>query len=321
MTVTCAWPRACCPGRRPGWKGHHYALVTVDGLAPGSSHGSTRWPSTDAPVWPDPDVRSSRPPVIRDDPTGSGQPEWPTGRAAPPCPTTGGATAPTASMPCAPWRSTLRRGRGRAPRILAFLGDQVYADETSEAMREFIASSARPRLSHRVWRSRTTRSTPTCTGSPGATRRTGGCSPPLPTCNDLRRPRHPRRLEHLLDLAGRRSTGPRGGTSAWMGGLASYWVYQHLGNLSPAPACRGRGLCQGLWAHEGRGRELDLTEAVFDLVRRVRTVIPTSIGGANVRDLGDSRLVVVDSRAARVLQPKASIDARPRRDGVGSTSS
>jgi hypothetical protein len=54
-------------------------------------------------------------------------------------------------------------------------------------------------------------------------------------------------------------------------------------------------------AHEGNG-ELDLTEAVNDLARRVDRH-PEVYRWSYVRDFGDSRLVVVDSRAARVLEP------------------
>ena len=50
--------------------------------------------------------------------------------------------------------------------------------------------------------------------------------------DDLRRPRHDRRLEHLRSWVARH---PRRAVVAEhvVGGLMSYWVYQHLGNLSP----------------------------------------------------------------------------------------
>ena len=88
----------------------------------------------------------------------------------------------------------------RWPDVVVFLGDQVYADDTSPKMKEFIASRRDPRAAA-VERAQ---------GLPGV-------RPPLPARverpgqpvaaldpaerDDLRRPRHPRRLEHQLDLA------------------------------------------------------------------------------------------------------------------------
>src|SRR5690606_5333739 len=79
-------------------------------------------------------------------------------------------------------------------------------------------------------------------------------------------------------------------------GLGSYWVYQHLGNLSP-------------------------TERAADPVYRAVTSTPTDAGDtvdefawradtepetyrwSYVRDLGDHRLIMLDSRCGRVLSP------------------
>ncbi|WP_342778881.1 hypothetical protein [Marihabitans asiaticum] len=64
----------------------------------------------------------------------------------------------------------------RWPDMVLFLGDQVYADETSPAMREFIAS--RRSLDEAPWEElkdyRGVR--PPLRPSPGATRRPAGCS-------------------------------------------------------------------------------------------------------------------------------------------------
>ena len=54
-----------------------------------------------------------------------------------------------------------------------------------------------------------------------------------PVLDDLRRPRRARRLEHLGAVAARRCSA-RLVEERIIGGLSSYWVYQHLGNLSPA---------------------------------------------------------------------------------------
>ncbi len=52
--------------------------------------------------------------------------------------------------------------------------------------------------------------------------------------DDLRRPRRPRRLEHLALVARGHAADVLVAGARSIGGLASYWVYQHLGNLSPA---------------------------------------------------------------------------------------
>ncbi len=79
-----------------------------------------------------------------------------------------------------------------------------------------------------------------------------------------------------------------------VGGYASYWIYQHLGNLSP--------------------RELDRDD-LFDKVKVADDAGPllrefayrTHRGAAGTRwsfcrDFGDTRLVVMDSRGGRVLE-------------------
>ena len=53
-----------------------------------------------------------------------------------------------------------------------------------------------------------------------------------------------------------------------MGGLSSYWVYQHIGNLSPSQLADDEIYAQVIAGADPGGEELDLTEAVFDLARR-----------------------------------------------------
>jgi PhoD-like phosphatase len=96
-------------------------------------------------------------------------------------------------------------------------------------------------------------------------------------------------------------------TSWWhdriVGGLAAYWVYQHLGNLTPEERRRDE-----LWRliddHEGE-EELDLSDQLDALAERADED-PATYRWSYARDLGtQARLVVVDSRAARVLEPDA----------------
>ncbi|MET0480727.1 MAG: alkaline phosphatase D family protein, partial [Mycetocola sp.] len=93
-------------------------------------------------------------------------------------------------------------------------------------------------------------------------------------------------------------------TSWWqeriVAGLASYWVYQHLGNLSPSERAE-----DAIWQQVARyndDAELDLS-AVLDSFADRADQEPTSYRWSYCRDFGDTRLVVVDSRAARNLAP------------------
>jgi hypothetical protein len=82
------------------------------------------------------------------------------------------------------------------------------------------------------------------------------------------------------------------------GGLMSYWVYQHLGNLSPAEV-RKEGILDALLdVADGTGvrREWAMRSEEF-------TPVPGGYRFSFARDLGPVRLVVVDARNGRVLEP------------------
>ncbi len=85
-----------------------------------------------------------------------------------------------------------------------------------------------------------------------------------------------------------------------IGGLASYWVYQHLGNLAPEEI-RAEGM---LARFEESG---DATEALRAWAAESEefTPVPGGYPFSYSRDLGPVRLVVVDSRNGRVLTPGA----------------
>lgn len=77
--------------------------------------------------------------------------------------------------------------------------------------------------------------------------------------------------------------------------LSSYWIYQHLGNLSP------RELADDpLFASVNEGRDGATVLARF--ARRADRE-PASARWSYCRDIGGTRLIVVDSRAGRVLEP------------------
>lgn len=81
-------------------------------------------------------------------------------------------------------------------------------------------------------------------------------------------------------------------------GLASYWVYQHLGNLSPAQL-KGDPDYQKVLAAEG-----DVWSLLVDLADRADAEVD---GDKGLRfsyrwDLGRSRLIMIDSRNSRILE-------------------
>jgi hypothetical protein len=182
------------------------------------------------------------------------------------------------------------------PDLVVFLGDQVYADETSPEMQEFISSrrdiDAPPgkelkdfdeyaHLYSLAW-------------SDPANRWLLSTLPSSMIFDD-----HDVRDDWNTSHAWREQMER---TDWWHGrivaGLASYWVYQHLGNLS-ADEREKDEIWQHVLAHEGDD-ELDLTDVLDEFADRVDQE-PDSYRWSYSRDINGSRLVVVDSRAARVL--------------------
>lgn len=88
-----------------------------------------------------------------------------------------------------------------------------------------------------------------------------------------------------------------------VGALGSYWIYQHIGNLSPGLLAEDE-LWQAITAHSASGSpdELDITERLDALAARADRH-PETYRWSFTRELGDCRLVMIDSRAARVLEP------------------
>jgi PhoD-like phosphatase len=78
-------------------------------------------------------------------------------------------------------------------------------------------------------------------------------------------------------------------------GIISYWAYQHLGNLSP------RALDEDDLYPRVRGNP-----RATEVLREFATKVSSTEAGARwsyCRDVGDTRLIFVDSRAGRVLTP------------------
>jgi hypothetical protein len=80
-----------------------------------------------------------------------------------------------------------------------------------------------------------------------------------------------------------------------VGGLASYWIYQHIGNLSPEHLAEDGLYAQVRDAEDGGPL---LREFAFRADREV-----AGTRWSYCRDFGRSRLIMIDSRAGRVLDP------------------
>ncbi|MCX5363980.1 alkaline phosphatase family protein [Streptomyces sp. NBC_00124] len=268
--------------------GHHYALVPVTGLTPGTSSsyevlldGVRVWPLPDSP-FPDSVIRTPADgDTVR---VAFGSCRW----AAPPH----GEPDPVGidALDTLAARIATDPDRER-PDVLLLLGDQVYADETSPATRRWLA--ARRDLS----------------------------DPPGSEVADYEEYTH-LYYESWLDPEIRwlLSTVPScmifddhdviddwNTSAAWvedmratpwwrervLSGLMSYWVHQHLGNLSPAELDS-----DPLYA--ALRETPDGTDELRAFACRA-DVDPASVRWSYRRDFGRVRLVMVDSRAARVL--------------------
>ncbi|TFV63472.1 UNVERIFIED_ORG: alkaline phosphatase family protein [Bacillus sp. AZ43] len=84
------------------------------------------------------------------------------------------------------------------------------------------------------------------------------------------------------------------------GGLVSYWVYQHLGNLSPQELA-----ANATWQAIQDIAADDVTRDAEPMLREMAELAdaePATIRWSYVRHWGDARLIMVDSRAGRVLE-------------------
>ena len=297
--------------------GRHYALVVVDELQPGTV-SEYAVDLDDEQVWPQPEPEYPGLPasrirtLLRSDPT---RLAFGSCRTSGPHDAQGNANNGVDALRAyAHHLSRPERTDADWPHLVIFLGDQVYADETSEQMQDFIASRRSldeppgeelkdfEEYSHLYWLAWTDPLNRWLLST-------------LPSAmifddHDIRDDWNTSQTWHREMNA----------TSWWhqriVGGLASYWVYQHLGNLSPDELAEDE-----VWQRISRhaesvaqsrsesgaesvaAEELDLTAALDDLAERVDRQ-PETYRWSYARDLGETRLVVVDSRAARVLEPE-----------------
>jgi PhoD-like phosphatase len=283
--------------------GHHYALVVLDGLAPGTAY-PYQVRLDGAPAWPEPGQPAS---VLRTlAPTGAVRLVFGSCRVAAP-------HAPPWSVPSGDGtgvgRDALRayalRLRGAAPErwpaLLLLVGDQVYADATGPEVRAFIRSRRDPgrppglqvadfeeftRLYRVAW-------------SDPPVRWLLSTVPSAMICDD--HDVHDNWNCSAAWLAAMRAT------SWWQervtGGLMAYWLYQHLGNLAPAELAADPTY-QAVTGAAGQdaGAWLRQQAAAWDQGRGGR-------GFSHARRLGAARLVAVDVRGGRVLAPERELVA------------
>ena len=291
--------------------GHHFAIVVCDGLQPGTTtpydvalDGERVWPEPESPYPPS---------VVR---TLSGQPGEPIKLLFGSCRVARPHEAPYTS----------RRGKEGVgvdalyayavrmqstppeewPEAVLFLGDQVYADELSPKTREHIertrgfdeppgegiANFAEYTvLYEEAW------SDPTI-------RWALSTIPSAMIFDD-----HDIHDDWNTSATWRRQMQA---TSWWQdrvtGGLMAYWLYQHLGNLSPTELAENEVL-QKLQALDGDGE---------DLLREFAAMADREADGGRGarwsyrRDLGDVRVLMLDSRGGRALErgERSMVDAR-----------
>lgn len=283
--------------------GHHFALVAVEGLQPGSRQtyevevdGTT--------VWPDPG--SAYPPSV----IATLEPGRPLRMAFGSCRTSvshdaaGNRTHGVDAMRAYALRlaELAREGQpGDWPDLMLFLGDQVYADETSDEMEAFIA--ARRDIEQPPWDELKDFEEYSylyrlAWGEP-ANRWLLSTMPTQMIFDD-----HDIRDDWNTSIEWKQKMEA---TSWWheriVAGLGSYWVYQHLGNLSPEERAKDELWQAVLAGADSAGGEVDITAQVDEFAERVDQH-PTAYRWSFTRDIDDVRLVVVDSRAARVLDPE-----------------
>ncbi|HEX3215102.1 MAG TPA: alkaline phosphatase D family protein, partial [Actinomycetota bacterium] len=292
-------------GRAPTFavEGHHYALVLIDGLEPDRVY-TYRVELDGEPVWPEP-VAPPDGPAFPASTIRTPHGDHPLRIAFGSC----RVAAPHEPPWTLPPSADRKRGKGADalyafalrmrdtdpdtwPDLLLLLGDQIYADDTSEEVQAFIRSRrdvGRPpglevadfeeytRLYWEAW------------GDP-VLRWLLSTVPTAMIFDDH-------------DISDDWNT-----SGAWVehmrsqpwweeritSGLASYWLYQHLGNLSPDdldddpvwPKVRDAG---------------DATRVLREFAAKADQEIEGTRWSYK-RDFGKTRLVVIDSRCGRVLE-------------------
>jgi hypothetical protein len=282
--------------------GHHYALVEIEGLQPGASipytvslDGTQVWPASgeEFPEFPPSRIRTL-------------DPERPVKLLFGSCRTS---VPHDARHLLSHGVDVLRSFAYRVaeededgwPTLMLLLGDQVYADEPPEPVREFIRDRRDTdedpgeeiadfieyaELYRLAW-------------SDPAVRWLMSTIPTAMIFDD-----HDLRDDWNTSATWREQMQR---LSWWrrrvVAGIGSYWIYQHIGNLPPAERAADP-LLAALRAADGDGGHL-LDEFAWTADRQ-----PRENRWSFARDFGATRLVILDSRCARTLNPgnRAMVD-------------
>jgi hypothetical protein len=264
--------------------GHHYALVQIEGLSPGSDteydlalDGEVVWPR---PGSPPSRIRIPEP----------GRPQRITFGS---CRVAPGREEVHGPDVLAAYARRLADGH-EWPDLLLMVGDQVYADETGPEIQEFIKArrdvdeppgleiadyEEYTRLYHLAW------------NDDAAVRWLLSTVPTLMIFDD-----HDIRDDWNTSESWLREIR----AEPWWhrritGGLGAYWVYQHLGNMSAAERAKDAVYRAVLDADGDAGEVIDaFAERADEQADGTRW--------SYAHDYGRTRLVVVDSRCGRVLR-------------------
>lgn len=295
--------------------GHHYALVIIENLKPNSTSfyevrldGDLCWPA-----------HGSQLPASRIRTLGSGiSPRFVFGSCR------------SASPHEPPWSLDLAldpRGRGvdalyafalgmvaqpaeEWPHLAVFLGDQVYADEAPPKARERIAESRKRMAGEKSKRRRESE-------ADLPAKLVAGFEEYTWLYHESWAPEFERwffsNVPSVMIFDDHEMIDDWNISEAWVrkirthdwwedhvtGGLMTYWLYQHLGNLSPE-AIRSEGLVEALSA------VVDGEAVLRDWAMGTEEFTPLNDRDYQfnfVRDVGRVRLVMLDTRNARVLEP------------------
>jgi PhoD-like phosphatase len=278
--------------------GHHYALVMISGLQPGTEReyqvtldGTLRWPEQDTRFGPS---------VLR-----TLDPQRPTRLAFGSCriaelPATPGRRGrvmpepehgPDALRACAAELS--QAPRDRWPDALFLIGDQVYADNVGPGTREFISRRRDPAvppgyqvadfaeycaLYREAW-------------SEPSVRWLFSVVPTAMIFDD-----HDVHDDWNISASWRRDFAAMPWWQARIrGAYMSYWIYQHVGNLSPDELAHNE-----LW-RQIQDQPSDAAALLGDFADRADKQAE-GIWWSYRRCFGNVRAVVIDSRAGRVLR-------------------
>ncbi len=277
--------------------GHHYALVVVEGLQPGQVYpyqvhldGVRAWPEDD-PAMPPSVVRTTSPGRATRLTFGSCR------RAAPLDAANTARYGADALVGLA--RRTAEAPHAQWPDTLFLAGDQVYADEPSDALRRRLSGRHEdPEVAEEIgtfeeytWLYHETWSEP-------QVRWLLSSVPTLMLLDD-----HDLRDDWNTSLTWRQwITAQPWWRDRVVGAFASYWVYQHLGNLSPDALA-----ADPLYAMV-RTEPDDVTrDGLLDEYAWRADADPASARWSVVRDLategGAVRLILLDTRCSRALDP------------------